>query len=529
MISLAITINDSSPYATQTIAPESLYGEGLFLGRASDAGIHLDDVSISRKHARLFISEGVLYIVDIGSRSGTDVDGNVIAENTPVVLSATSTVSVGPYKIHFDFDEKSLSPTKDEVTEATVLAGPLASSYQPVAFVAEDKWTPWNGKIRVRCTNIIQETHDVRTFVFTASPEILFRYKPGQFATLHLTIDGQPVNRSYTISSTPSRPHTLTHTVKRVPAAGDHPPGQVSNWLHDNMTVGQQIEVSGPFGNFNCHDHPSQKVCFISGGSGITPMLSMTRWLCDTQANVDITFVHVAKEERDIIAREELEWLSSRYPNLSLVFSLTRAESNNRWSGYRGRLDEKMLELAVPDFATRRLFVCGPEAFMSATKSLCESLQFPMDKYHEESFGGPAVKSPASTTTTAETPEPENSPKFGLRALLKNFDTGTSPANQAKPKASSQPKGPAVITLKHANKTAEDCGSSILESAEAAGLSLPFGCRQGMCGACKQIVTQGDIVRDDQYDDSVLSDEERKQGYVLCCIGRPAGDIELDL
>ena len=75
MISLTITINDSAPYATQTIAPESLFGEGLFLGRASDAGIHLDDVSISRKHARLYISEGVFYIVDIGSRSGTDVAG----------------------------------------------------------------------------------------------------------------------------------------------------------------------------------------------------------------------------------------------------------------------------------------------------------------------------------------------------------------------------------------------------------------------------------------------------------------------
>lgn len=524
MISLTITINDSAPYATQTIAPESLFGEGLFLGRASDAGIHLDDVSISRKHARLYISEGVFYIVDIGSRSGTDVDGNTIAENTPVVLGANSTVSVGPYNIHFDFDEKSLSPQKEEVTEVTVLAGALASSYQPVATVAEDKWKPWKGKIRVTCTNIIQETHDVRTFVFTASPETIFRYKPGQFATLHLTIDGKPVNRSYTISSTPSRPHTITHTVKRVPAAGEHPPGQVSNWLHNNMTVGQHIEVSGPFGDFNCHDHPSQKLCFISGGSGITPMLSMTRWLCDTQANVDITFVHVAKEERDLIAREELEWLSSRHANLSLVFSLTRAENNSRWSGYRGRLDESMLTLAVPDFSERRLFVCGPEAFMSATKSLCESLKFPMDKYHEESFGGPAKSTKPSETTN---PKQENSPQFGLRALLRSFDTGSSPTSKAK--LAPQTKGPFTISLKHANKSAEDCGGSILESAEAAGLSLPFGCRQGMCGACKQKITQGNIIRDDQYDDNILDNDERNEGYVLCCIARPAGDIELDL
>lgn len=527
MISVSITINDSAPYATQSIVPESLFGEGIFIGRASDAGIHLDDVSISRKHARLYISDGILYFVDVGSRSGSIVDGNTIVEFSPVVLTASSVVNIGPYAIHFDFDDKKLSPEKDEVTEVTVLAGALASSYQPVASVEESHWKPWSGKIAVKCSNVIQETHDVKTFVFTASPATLFRYKPGQFATLHLTIDGESVNRSYTISSTPSRPHTITHTVKRVPAAGDHPPGLVSNWLHDNMKVGDEIEISGPYGDFNCHDHPYQKLCLISGGSGITPMLSITRWLCDTQSNVDITFVHVAKEERDLIAREELEWMSSRYPNLRLVFSLTRDETNNRWSGYRGRLDNKMLELAVTDYKERRIFVCGPEAFMSATKSLCKDLGFPMDRYHEESFGGPAVSSKPVAST--EKTKSDESPQFGLKALLRTFDSKSSTTIPTKEKASKKSNVPATISLRQANKTAEDCGSSILESAEASGLSLPFGCRQGMCGACKQQMTKGDIIRDDQYDDSILSDDERKQGYILCCIARPAGDLELDL
>ncbi len=260
------------------------------------------------------------------------------------------------------------------------------------------------------CSKIYHETPDVKTFVFTAAPHTLFSYKPGQFATLHLTIDGKKVVRSYTISSTPSRPHMLSVTVKRVPAVAPHPPGLVSNWLHTEFAQGQKIQISGPFGDFSCHSHPAPKLGLISGGSGVTPMLSMTRWICDTAAQVEVVFFHVAKTPADIVARDELEMLAARHPNIKLVFSLTRQELPCSWSGLRGRITSPLLDLSVPDLKERRVFVCGPEPFMTATQEVLRAYGFPMHNCHEESFGGPSV----SQAAPAKLVDDEPALKFGL-------------------------------------------------------------------------------------------------------------------
>ncbi|NOM41598.1 glycine-betaine demethylase subunit GbcB, partial [Klebsiella pneumoniae] len=94
-----------------------------------------------------------------------------------------------------------------------------------------------NGRHIVRCVKVIQETWDVRTFCFMADQPIMFFFKPGQFVTLELEIEGKPVMRSYTISSSPSVPYSFSITVKRVPG------GLVSNFLHDTMHEGLEVPV----------------------------------------------------------------------------------------------------------------------------------------------------------------------------------------------------------------------------------------------------------------------------------------------
>ena len=117
--------------------------------------------------------------------------------------------------------------------------------------VATQTWS--NGRHLVRCSKVIHETHDVCTFTFSMGQPVLFFFKPGQFVTLELEIDGERVMRSYTISSSPSIPYSFSITVKRVPG------GVVSNWLHDNLKSGDQIAVHGPAGQFNCLDFPTDK------------------------------------------------------------------------------------------------------------------------------------------------------------------------------------------------------------------------------------------------------------------------------
>ncbi|MGH8355314.1 MAG: glycine-betaine demethylase subunit GbcB, partial [Pseudomonas sp.] len=169
-----------------------------------------------------------------------------------------------------------------------------------------------NGRHLVRCVKVIQETWDVRTFCFMADQPIMFFFKPGQFVTLELEIDGQPIMRSYTISSSPSVPYSFSLTIKRVPG------GKVSNWLHDTLKEGDELPVHGPVGLFNAIDFPADKVLFLSGGVGITPVMSMSRWFFDTNGNVDMVFVHSARTPKDIIYHRELRHMASRIENFKL-------------------------------------------------------------------------------------------------------------------------------------------------------------------------------------------------------------------
>jgi ferredoxin-NADP reductase/ferredoxin len=513
---------------------------GVTVGRLSSCGICLNERSVSRKHGALRCYEDMLSYEDLGSTSGSKLNEKPLPENSKVPISVGDRLTLGPFQLIIDeldlvADETVDAPVVADDMEATMLAGRRPESYQPVAHVAPEQRRYWQGEMTVTCTNVIEETHDVKTFVFSPPADVLCHYEPGQFVTLQLNIDGAPVTRSYTISSSPSRPHTLTCTVKRVAATEPHPPGLVSNWLHDHMKPGEQIKVSGPFGQFSHVSHPAEKLCLISGGSGITPMLSMTRWICDTQADIDVVFLHAARAEQDLIARDELEYLSGRYPNLHLIFAVSQDGHQARWSGYRGRLSAAMLDLALPDLNSRRVFVCGPKGFMSSAKELLASRGFPMDRYHEESFGGAMAPAPSAAS------EPK---AFGLKAALSRLaqpeatDAQADPTPQLAPQPASQPAQQPVpveagaatqdeVYFALSDKRIPAGGQSLLEAGEAAGLSLPFGCRAGMCGACKQVLRSGDIERAD-YDDKILSDADREAGYVLCCIARPKGAVVVE-
>lgn len=500
-----------------------LRSQPLFLGRQPGCEILLPDATVSRKHAQLTYANLQIAVTDLHSSGGTFFQGAPLIADAAKTLNDGDEIIIGPYHLTFKYIEQAQDQTQFPDAMQTKLVTAKLPNYQPVALVKPDDWRYWDGEtIEVTCSKIFNETHDVKTFVFTAAPNILFRYKPGQFATLHLNIDGKPVIRSYTISSTPSRPHFISVTVKQVPAVAPYPPGLVSNWLHKEFKVGQKIQISGPYGEFSCHSHPSPKLCLISGGSGVTPMLSMTRWLCDTASNVDIVFFHVAKTAADIVARDELEMLAARHSNLRLVFSVTQDRPPSHWAGWRGRISEQLLAHCVPDFNLRRVFVCGPEAFMASTRDVLINSKFLMHNFHEESFGGPKV---SSSPTTAQ-PAPEEAPKFGLKALLNAVSQprGTTDVPTGKtPKA----QGPQVHFKKSANKAPCTPGNSILEIAEQCGVTLPFGCRQGMCGACKQKLVKGSIAQDG-YSDKVLNAQDKSAGYILTCIAKPNGDIELD-
>ena len=267
------------------------------------------------------------------------------------------------------------------------------------------------------CVERWNETVDVVSFRFQAGEPMKFDYKPGQFMTLVLEINGDQVCRSYTLSSSPSRPYSLMVTIKRV--AG----GLVSNYLIDHLQPGQRVRVLPPMGQFNLVDIPATKYLFLSAGCGITPMYSMSRYLTDTQIDADIAFVHSARSDADIIFKSSLETMANRFNAFKLSYALESAAASLLFSPKIsfdiGRLTAQMLQTLVPDVAERTVYLCGPEPYMQAVKALLAELNFDMSRLHHESFAT-AEKAARNQLMQAKSPTEadENSQAGALLCLL---------------------------------------------------------------------------------------------------------------
>lgn len=513
------------------LAQEDFIGDGVAIGRAGRNRIVLDDPAVSRLHARLTLAQGSVFIIDCGSTAGMAMNGARLTPNKPVRLAEGDRVEIGPFTVD-------LAPAQEEEAEAlgvTVMAAPPVESYMPLASIAEGELPRWTGgELAVRVARIIDETPDVKTFVLVAEQPVRFAYLPGQFVSVQVQVDGVTTTRSYSISSTPSRPHALSITVKRVAASEGQPAGVVSSWLHAHVAVGDALTINGPFGDFSCVRHPSPRVLLISAGSGITPMLAMSRWLTDGAAEVDIAFFHSARTSADLICRQDLELLAVHNPRLRVVLATTRPEAGSRWTGLTGRISAEMLKLTVPDFQRREVFCCGPAAFMAEVKALLAREQFPMANFHDESFGAPRRPAGSGSGPVAAVPGASGPTEYGLKALLKV----EASANGAKTPAAGQQSGTTRTSLKtetlaslHFTKSKVSLicspGHTVLEAGESKGLKLPFGCRMGKCGACKQVKRSGELIRDG-YDDAVLHPGDRSKGCILTCIAKPAGRVEIE-
>jgi glycine betaine catabolism B len=358
-----------------------------------------------------------------------------------------------------------------------------------------------------------QETHDVKSFFFRAPNERTFVFEPGQFITLELEIDGESVNRCYTISSPPTRPHTISITVKRVPG------GKVSNWLHDNLQAGGKIRVLGPAGEFTCARHPARKFLFLSAGSGITPLMSMSRAHHELSEDRDIVFVHSARTPDDIIFARELDLIASNQTNFRTAFVCERVGTRSNWHGVTGFLSLPLLKLIAPDFMEREIFTCGPAPYMKAVRDLLAEGGFDTAHYHEESFSFETVSEVAAQLTTAHVADALKSP--GTFDATREAATGFAPAT-----APIESETTFKVSFARSNREI-DCGSAqhVLDAAKKAGVRLPASCTKGMCGTCKVKLLSGEV---QMKHAGGIRQREIDQGMVLLCCSTPMTDLVVD-
>lgn len=335
--------------------------------------------------------------------------------------------------------------------------------------------------LRVRA--VIEETHDTKSIVFDV-PETLatqFRYKPGQFLTLRLPIDGRHVPRCYSMSSAPSLDDALRVTVKRVDK------GRGSNWVCDRIRVGDQVELMPPSGLFS-PKNLEQNFVLLAGGSGITPVFSILRTVLKQHQGRVVLF-YANRDERSVIFKKDLQQLAAEYPErLQIVHWLDSVQ---------GAPSQKQLSAwAQPWVASSgQAFICGPGPFMDAAQAAMVDAGMPAEQVHVERF----VSLPDEETLHQMQAE-----------------------DAAQPVAAAVDE--AVVQLRLDGEEYEfTCSGTetILEAGLRAGINVPFSCQAGMCASCMCQVQDGTVhLRHNE----VLDAKDLAKQWTLACQSVPTSE-----
>jgi 3-phenylpropionate/trans-cinnamate dioxygenase ferredoxin reductase subunit len=336
------------------------------------------------------------------------------------------------------------------------------------------------------CDAIRRETHDVASFHFRDDQGTPFDHLPGQFLTFSLDVAGALVHRCYTISSSPMRSERISITVKRTPG------GTVSNWLHDHLRVGDTVRACGPNGDFSCVRHPAQKYAFLSGGSGITPLMSMARYFDELQQDADILFVHAARTPRDIIFHDELLAMGRRHPRMRNVFFCEDPGGAREEICHPGRVGLQALTAVAPDLHEREVFCCGPAPFMAGIRDLLASAGHDGKAYHQESFTFEDLTQERAAPSQSDGPE--------AKSFSVHFSVGGRTVRCAP-------------------------GQTVLEAARAAGIMLPSSCEKGICGTCKSHLSSGSV---EMRHNGGIRQREIDQGKILACCSWPRSDLVVE-
>jgi ferredoxin-NADP reductase/DMSO/TMAO reductase YedYZ heme-binding membrane subunit len=366
------------------------------------------------------------------------------------------------------------------------------------ALVAKPKH--WSGQLRV--VKVFQETQDVRTFrlVSTTGQRLPFNFLPGQFLNVSFVIAGKKVNRSYTIASSPTRIGSCELTVKR------EAKGTASRHLHDSVDAGTHIDVYAPAGRFTFTGVEADSLVMIAGGVGITPLMAKIRYLTDIGWTGDIYLVFSVKTERDIIYRDELDYLRSRFPNLHVTVTLTSPEGNSGgWE--RGRISPDLLNRAAPQISTRRVHICGPTEMTEAIRQMLRDLGVPAQSIKSESFTSPA--------------------RATAQALGAASTNGTLAATaQSSEPAATAVNGAAMLTFVRSGKSLPiSAQKTVLEAAEDCGVSINYDCRSGICGQCKIKRLVGHVTMDTE---DALTPVDRANNLILSCQARCIDQVAVE-
>ncbi|MDH4980662.1 NO-inducible flavohemoprotein [Hyphomicrobium sp. D-2] len=242
----------------------------------------------------------------------------------------------------------------------------------------------WNGWRDFRVEEIIEESQLIRSFVLRpADGGSIIRHKPGQYLTFWLDVPGHPpLKRNYSISNAPNSA-VYRISVKR------EPQGLASGWLHDNAKPGTILKVSAPAGEFFLPENVERPVVLLSGGVGLTPMVSMLETLVERGSAVPVHYIHGTQNRATHAMRDHVRKLASNGTAVSITAfheePLTDEVQGHHYEQVGRVTDEWLLTNTPVDVAD--YFICGPRPFLHATVSTLAAAGVPASRIHYEFFG----------------------------------------------------------------------------------------------------------------------------------------------
>jgi ferredoxin-NADP reductase len=362
----------------------------------------------------------------------------------------------------------------------------------------------WSGFRRFKVARRDSEDPAQQICSFTLEPEDkqpLPSYKPGQFLTFRFEvpkIDGsgkELITRCYSLSDAPQSSHYRV-SIKRVPPPPDsrHPPGRSSNFFHDHIQVGTTLQVRAPSGHFYL-EPGSNAIVLIAGGIGITPMLSMLNWCQLHQPEREVWFFYGVRNSQEAAFAEHLRAIAAAKPNVHLRVCFSEPLPDDQLGKdfhHHGRVAVNLLRMELP-LLPYHYYICGPTPMMESMVTALEDWGVPAALIHFEAFGPASIKRQTAEVATSAS-------------------AMTAGANDI------------TVTFAKSGKRARwsPQSGSLLEFAEAEGITIDSGCRAGGCGTCQTTIRSGEV----SYRQS--PDYDPEPGSCLMCVCTPKTDVTLE-
>jgi ferredoxin-NADP reductase len=320
-------------------------------------------------------------------------------------------------------------------------------------------------ELRGRVDKVVKETETAATLVIRPGWGWSFDHKAGQYVGIGVDVDGKWIWRSYSLTVPPSTNDAghIAITVKAMPE------GFMSKHLVDGLAPGSVVRLALPKGEFVLPDPPPKKMLFLTGGSGVTPVMAMLRTLDRRDSMPDVVIAHSAPNKNDVIFGEELQQIADKYDTVKLHLQYSETD---------GHFELSQLDEVCPDWRKRQVWACGPEALLDGAEEWWKEADLE-DNLHLERFA----------------------------AKLSEAGEGGH------------------VTFKKSGKEADiDGAKTLMEAGEELGVEMPYGCRMGICHTCTVPLISGtvrDLRNGNEYDEH---DEK-----IQTCVTAAAGDVVIEV